>query len=128
MTDVTDDLGSGSVEFLLVGVLVTFLTLGVLQVGVAVYLRNVVHDAAVEGAYYGALADVDTADGAIRARSVVERAVGQGFVDRVTAREVTYLGEPSVEVTVTATLPLVGPFGVPGGWEVVGRAPAETLP
>ncbi|KZE91206.1 hypothetical protein AVP41_00743 [Microbacterium sp. TNHR37B] len=106
----------------------TFLTLGVLQVGVAVYLRNVVHDAAVEGAYYGALADVDAADGAIRARHVVERAVGRGFVEQVTAREVTFLGEPSVEVTVTATLPLVGPFGVPGGWEVVGRAPAETLP
>ncbi len=44
-----DDRGSSAVEFLLVGTLLTALTLAVLQLALAVYVRNVVHDAAVEG-------------------------------------------------------------------------------
>ena len=47
-----DDRGSSPVEFVLVGALLTLLTLGVLQLGLAVYVRNVVHDAAVEGALH----------------------------------------------------------------------------
>ena len=46
-----DDRGSAPVEFVLVGTMLTFLTLGVLQFGFAVYVRNVVHDAAVDCAY-----------------------------------------------------------------------------
>ncbi|MGV2903347.1 TadE/TadG family type IV pilus assembly protein, partial [Microbacterium sp. AGC62] len=45
-----DERGSSPVEFLLVGTLLTALTLGVLQLALAVYVRNVVHDAAVGGA------------------------------------------------------------------------------
>ncbi|HET8926556.1 MAG TPA: TadE/TadG family type IV pilus assembly protein, partial [Microbacterium sp.] len=53
----SDDAGSSPVEFVLVGALLTVLTLAVLQLGLAVYVRNVVHDAAVEGAFHAALAD-----------------------------------------------------------------------
>ncbi|MFI8631747.1 TadE/TadG family type IV pilus assembly protein [Microbacterium sp. NPDC077663] len=123
----SDERGSTPVEFVLVGVLLTVLTLGVLQLGLAVYVRNVVHDAAVEGAYHAALADVETAAGAQRAREVVERAVGAGFVESATATESTALGYDTVAVTLTTRLPLVGLLGVPHGWEVTVHAPAEVL-
>jgi Flp pilus assembly protein TadG len=122
-----DDRGSTPVEFVLVGVLLTTLTLAVLQLGVAVYVRNVVHDAAVEGAYYAALADVDTAAGAQRAHDVVAGAVGADFVDEVLARDSGGLGHETVSVTVTTRLPLLGLLGVSRGWEVTVHAPAETL-
>ena len=123
----SDERGSTPVEFVLVGVLLTVLTLGVLQLGLAVYVRNVVHDAAVEGAYHAALADVETTAGAQRARDVVERAVGDGFVESATVSESTALGYDTVAVTVTTRLPLIGLLGVPHGWEVTVHAPAETF-
>lgn len=123
----SDERGSTPVEFVLVGVLLTALTLGVLQLGLAVYVRNVVHDAAVEGAYHAALADVDTAAGAERAREMIERAVGDGFVETATATESSALGYDTVAVTVTTRLPLVGLLGVPHGWEVTVHAPAENF-
>lgn len=122
-----DERGSTPVEFLLVGVLLTVLTLGVLQLGLAVYVRNVVHDAAVEGAYHGALADVTTDAGALRTRRIIERTVGDGFAEAVTARDSTALGHDTVEVTVVTRLPLIGLLGVPRGWEVTARAPAESF-
>ena len=122
-----DDRGSTPVEFVLVGVLLTALTLGVLQLGLAVYVRNVVHDAAVEGAYHAALADVETAEGATRAETVIAGAVGGDFVDSATARESTALGHETIEVTVITRLPLVGLLGVSQGWEVTVHAPAESL-
>ncbi|WP_404442173.1 pilus assembly protein [Microbacterium marinum] len=122
-----DDRGSTPVEFVLVGVLLTALTLGVLQLGLAVYVRNVVHDAAVEGAYHAALADVETAEGATRAKAAIAGAVGGDFVDSATARESTALGHETIEVTVITRLPLVGLLGVPQGWEVTVHAPAESL-
>lgn len=81
---VTDDRGSNPVEFLLVGTLLTALTLAVLQLAFAIYVRNVVHDAAVEGAYYAALADTTAAEGEERAREVIRRAVGPSYADDIT--------------------------------------------
>ncbi len=121
------DRGSSAVEFLLVGLLLTALTLGVLQFALTVYLRNVVHDAAVEGAFHAALADVDVREGATRAVAVVERAIGDGYVVAASAALVGAEGQEEVEVSVSATLPLVGIFGVPAGWEVTARAPRESL-
>ncbi|WP_405375655.1 MULTISPECIES: TadE family protein [unclassified Microbacterium] len=107
--------------------LLTVLTLAVLQLGLAVYVRNVVHDAAVDGAYYAALADVDTPAGAARAEAIIEGTVGDGFVAAVSARESRSLGHATVAVTVTTRLPIIGLLGVPRGWEVTAHAPAETF-
>lgn len=122
-----DEDGSSAVDFVLVGVLVTAITLAVLQLALAVYLRNVVHDAAVEGAYHAALADTSLQDGADRTREIVGRAFGEGVVNDVAVRESSALGAPSVEVRVVATLPLLGLLGIPNGWEVTAHAPRETL-
>jgi len=119
--------GSSPVEFVLVGSLLTVLTLAVLQLGFAVYVRNVVHDAAVEGAHHAALADTTTAQGAERTRLIIARAVGDGFAQEVVAAETAELGHPAIAVTVRATLPLVGLLGVPAALEVTAHAPRETL-
>ena len=119
--------GSSPVEFVLVGALLTVLTLGVLQFGLAVYVRNVVHDAAVEGAYHAALADTSLAEGAQRTSDIVSRTVGEGYAADVVVRETAGLGHPSVEVTVQAVLPLVGLLGAPRTMEVIARAPLESF-
>jgi Flp pilus assembly protein TadG len=121
------DEGSSPVEFVLVGTLLTVLTLGVLQFGLAVYVRNVVHDAAVEGAYHAALADTSLEDGAQRTREIVARTVGPEYAQDVTVRETSALGHPAVEVRVAATLPLVGLLGSPRSMEVTAHAPLESL-
>jgi len=115
------------VEFVLVGALLTLLTLGVLQLGVAVYVRNVVHDAAVEGAFHAALADTGLGEGADRTRAIIVRAVGGQFAESVEAAETTHLGHPAIRVTVRATLPLVGLLGAPEALEVSAHAPMESL-
>ena len=124
---VGDDVGSSPVEFVLVGSLLTVLTLAVLQLGLAVYVRNVVHDAAVEGAYRAALADTTLADGAERTREIVTRAVGSAYAEDIHVRASDDLGGPSVVVTVRAPLPLAGLLGIPRTMEVTAHAPAESF-
>ena len=121
-----DDRGSSPVEFVLVGTLLTVVTLAVVQLGLAVYVRNVVHDAAVEGAYHGALADTSLADGAARTERLIHAAVN-GLDASVSARDTTALGVPAIEVTVVATLPLIGLLGLPAGMEVSAHAPRESF-
>lgn len=122
-----DDRGSSPVDFVLVGALLTTLTLAVLQLGFAVYVRNVVHDAAAEGAHYAALADTTLADGAERTRSSITRAVGESFAGDIGVAESDRLGHPTAVVTVRTTLPIIGLLGIPFALEVDADAPMETL-
>lgn len=122
-----DDEGAAPVEFVLVGAVLTFLTLAVLQLGFAVYIRNVVHDAAVEGAYHAALADTSLADGVARTEDVVSRVVGDPYPIEVQAAETDRFGYPATEVTVRATLPVAGLWGVPEALEVTAHAPNESF-
>ena len=124
---VGDDTGASPVEFVLVGTLLTVLTVAVLQFGLAVYVRNVVHDAAVEGAYHAALADTTLAEGADRTRDIVTRTVGAAFAADVSVRETTELGHAVVEVRVSGTLPLIGLLGAPRTLEVMAHAPLESF-
>lgn len=122
-----EERGSAPVEFVLVGTLLTLLTLAVLQLALAFYVRNVVHDAAVEGAHYAALADTTLEAGAERTRTAISRAVGSAYAEDVSARLSTELGYDSVEVRVSTTLPIIGLLGVPYGLEVNAHAPLESL-
>lgn len=122
-----DERGSSPVEFLLVGTLLTILTLAVLQLAFAVYVRNVVHDAAVEGAYHAALADTGLDEGAERTRDVITRAVGASYAEEITVGRSTRLGYPTIDVRVRTTLPVIGLLGVPRIWEVEAHAPEESL-
>ncbi|MER7797602.1 TadE/TadG family type IV pilus assembly protein [Microbacterium sp. NPDC096154] len=120
--------GSSPAEFVLVGGLLTLLTLSVLQFGLAVYVRNVVHDAAVEGAHHAALADSMLQRGADRAREVITRTVGAAYAEDVRATRTSTAGVPSVTVSVRTPLPVAGLAGIPAAMEVSASAPLETLP
>lgn len=122
-----DERGSSPVEFVLVGALLTALTLAVLQIAFAVYVRNVVHDAAVEGAHHAALADTTLEEGAARTQAVITRAVGAEYAGDVAIGEDMALGHPSVVVRVRTALPVLGLLGVPFGLEVDARAPVESF-
>ena len=121
------DDGSAAAEFVMVGALLTILTLSVLQLGLALHIRNTVLDAAAEGARFAALADNGLGDGVERARDLITVALGPGYAANVTAFYGSYLGHPSAIVTVRTPLPLIGLIGVEGGLEVAGHAAVETL-
>ncbi|MFT4028703.1 MAG: pilus assembly protein [Protaetiibacter sp.] len=122
-----DDAGSAPVEFVLVGVLLTFLTIGVLQLALALHIRNTVLDAAAEGARYGALADNEPADAVGRTVDLISTAVGPDYARDVTVHEGTWMGVPAVIVTVRTILPLAGLLGPDRALEVEGHAARETL-
>lgn len=127
MRKVLDEEGSSPVEFLLVGTLLTLLTLAVLQLALVVYVRNVVHDAAVEGAYVAALADTSLNEGVDRATDVITRAVGAEYAVDVAVREEGAAGQRTVVVRIRTTFPLVGLIGIPSAIDVEGRAPMESF-
>ncbi|WP_431799879.1 TadE/TadG family type IV pilus assembly protein [Microbacterium kunmingense] len=107
--------------------MLTALTLAVLQLGLGIYVRNVVHDAAVEGAYHAALADTSLRDGVDRTSQIVTRTVGAAYAGDIAVAETSALGYPAVEVTVRAPLPVIGLIGLPGAMEVSAHAPVESF-
>ncbi len=107
--------------------LLTALTFAVIQLGIAVYVRNVVHDAAVEGAYYGALADTSAQAGAQRTRDLISRAIGSGFADDVTAQASVVGGVAVIEVHVHAGVPVLGLLPSALRAEVTAHAPQESF-
>ena len=111
----------------MVAALLTVLTLSVIQLGLALFIRNTVIDAAAEGARFGALADNSLGDGVARTTDLVTTALGPGYAKDVTAANGDYLGHPAVIVTVRAPLPLIGLIGIDDGLEVSGHAALETL-
>jgi len=122
-----DDEGSAAAEFVMVGALLTILTLSVLQLGFALHVRNTILDAAAEGARFGALADNTLADGVVRTTDLITTALGPGYAQDVTASYGSYLGHPASIVTVRTPLPLIGLVGLEDGLEVSGHAAVETL-
>lgn len=125
--ELAEDRGSSPVEFVLVGTLLTLLTLAVLQLALATYVRNVVHDAAVEGAYHAALADTEPAEGAERTRLAITRAVGASYAEDIAVSTADLGGQQIIEMRVRTTLPLIGLIGLPYALEVEAHAPVESL-
>jgi hypothetical protein len=115
------------VEFVLVGTLLTVLTLSVIQLGLVLLIRNTVLDSASEGARYGALADNTIGDGVGRTRDLITTAIGPSYARDITVSRGSYDGYPADIVTVRTPLPLIGLVGIPNGLEVSGHAAIETL-
>lgn len=120
-----DERGSAVVEFVLVGVLLVALFLAIMQVALALHVRNTLVAAAAEGARYGADADRTPADGAERTRQIVSDALSASLVDDVEADYEPVDGVPTVVVRVRATLPVIAFLGLPRGLRVSAHAIAE---
>ena len=123
--DQARDVGSAIVDFALVSGLVTLVFAALLQLTLAVHVRNTLVDCAAEGARYGALADRTPADGAARTRALIATEIAPGFADDVTVRDATVDGLDVIEVQVTAPLPVAGLFGPAGSLTVTGHALRE---
>jgi Flp pilus assembly protein TadG len=122
-----DETGDATVDFVLIGALLTVLTLAVIQLGLALLIRNTVLDAAAEGARYAALADNSLPDGAERTRDLITAAIGSGYATDIRASYQDRFGIPAVTVTVRAPLPLIGLVGISHGMEVQAHAAVEAL-
>lgn len=107
----------------MVSLLVITLICGVLQLALAVHVRNTLIDAASEGARYGALADNVPADGALRTAELIRAALGSDYANSITA----VMDGANVRVDVTARVPLFGLFGFDRGVQVSGHALRESF-
>jgi len=122
------DAGAAVVDFVLVSVVLLSLFLGVVQLGVALHVRNTLVAAAAEGARYGANADRSAADGELRTRELVATSLSDGLVQEVAAGYEDVAGTSTVVVEIRARLPLVGLLGPARGLVVRGHAFAEAPP
>jgi Flp pilus assembly protein TadG len=122
------DAGAAAVDFVLVSVVLLTLFLGVVQLGVALHVRNTLVAAAAEGARYGANADRSAADGEQRTRDLVATSLSSGLVQEVAAGYQDVAGTATVVVEIRARLPLVGLLGPARGLVVRGHAFAEAPP
>lgn len=112
------------VDFVLVGGLVVVLFAAVLQLALAVHVRNTLVDCAGEGARFAAQQGHTVQDGAVRAAELIEVSLSPAYAQQVLAQERTVDGLDLVEVTVTAPLPVVGLLG-PTDLTVTGHALME---
>lgn len=108
--------------------LLTLLTLSVMQLGLALHVRNTVLDAASEGARFAALADNGPADGVVRTKDLITAAIGAQYADSVAGGFTQYLGRRATVITVVAPLPVLGLAGPDNVMEVSGHAAIEELP
>ena len=72
----SDERGSAVVEVAWVGAILTVVTVSVLQLALALHVRNTVLDSAAEGARFAALADNSAVDGVVRCQNLITAAVG----------------------------------------------------
>ncbi len=117
--------GSAVVDFVLVGSLLTLFFLAIIQLTLVLHVRNTLIDAAASGARYGTLADRSAADAEERTRGLIQSALNAGFAQQVSTSEVTYQGLRTLEVTVSAPMPLIGLIGPRDLLEVKGHAAVQ---
>lgn len=106
----------------MVGGLVTLMFVALVQVGVALHVRNTLIACASEGARFGARADVDPGLGAQRTRDLIDSSLSHRFARDVSVAVVDVDGVQVVRVRVVAPLPVLGPLGPDGALDVEGRA------
>jgi Flp pilus assembly pilin Flp len=119
------DRGAAVSEFALLAGLVSLILLAAAQLALALHLHNTATAHVIEGARYGARADSTPAQGADRARQLLEDSLpGTGRVS-VTAGRSSVAGVEVVEVSASLPMPVFGPFGPADSMTVTGQAYAE---
>lgn len=118
--------GAAVVDFVLVLTILVPLFLGILQVGLVLLVRNTLASAAAEGARHAAALDRDLADGEARTREQISAALSGRFARDIDATMVTLDGQPTVRMTVRATVPALGLGGPAVSLDVAGHAVEES--
>jgi hypothetical protein len=116
------DRGSASVDFVLVGGVLTLIFVSIMQLTLVLHVRNTLIDAAGSGARYGTLADRGAADAQERTVSLISAALTGDYAQDVHVEEVLRSGVRTLRVTVRAPFPAVGLVGPRGALEVHGHA------
>ncbi|MCB2413561.1 pilus assembly protein [Demequina sp. TTPB684] len=114
------DDGNVVVEFVLVSILVITIAMGVIQLAVALHVRNMLVSAASEGARLAATNDRGLADGVERTESLLAESLG-GYDASASAIDTVIDGAPATQVTITAPVPVFGLWGI-GSMTVSARA------
>jgi Flp pilus assembly protein TadG len=120
------DSGSAVVEFVLVSVLVVVLSLAVIQLGMALYIRNTLVSAAGEGARFAAAADRSPEDGVQHTRALINQTLPDSYADQVSAGYTVVDGVQTIEVEVRASLPVFGWLGPSEVLRITGHAMEES--
>ncbi|WP_425558471.1 TadE/TadG family type IV pilus assembly protein [Kribbella ginsengisoli] len=118
--------GAAVVEFVMVSMLVVPLFLGVLQVGLFLYVRNTITAAASEGAHYASVINREPGDGEARTRELIDGVVRNELIDSVEGQATDVDGQPGVLVVVKAHMPPLGLWGPGISFTVEGHAVKET--
>lgn len=105
--------------------MLTVLFLAVLQLGLALHVRNTLLASAAEGARLAANADREPADGEAMTRKLIRASLADSFAEQVTSGTEEVDGVPTVYVEVQARLPMVGLLGPARGLRVRGHAMDE---
>ncbi|WP_344647495.1 TadE/TadG family type IV pilus assembly protein [Cryptosporangium japonicum] len=124
---VRGDRGSAVVEFALVSVVLLLLLLGVLQVAVYLYVRNIAAACAAEGARFAANADVDVGQGAERAEEILRRGAGTSVAERVTCIGRDELGEGGLRLVAVECAGALPVFFAPVGDTLPLRVTAHAV-
>lgn len=123
-----DERGSAVVDFVLVGLVLVPLVLGIMQVALVMFVRNTLASAASEGARFGATIDRTPGDGAAHTRQQIRAAIADRFARDVTARNTKVDGVPGVVVHVHAVVPALGLWGPGVSLDIDGHAVKEQAP
>jgi len=105
------DAGGVLVEFVLVAILVVIIALGVVQLSLALHVRNVVISAASEGARLAAAQDRGLGEGEARTRELLSSALGD-YPVVVTSSTTAIGGADAVVIEVLAPVPVFGLWGI----------------
>lgn len=120
--------GAAVVEFVLVMVLLVPIVLGIAQVALVLHVRNTLAAAASEGARASAPLGASPADGAQRARSMIQAALDDRYARDISSSWTMVDGMPGTQVEVRAKVPALGLFGPSVPVTVSGHAVREVEP
>lgn len=122
-----NDSGSATVGYVLVAIMVLFLVGALLQVTIALHIRNLAIDAALQGAQYAARDNVTISEGVKRTERILRADLGGKHIQRIRGwnQHDAATGRQIVNVEVTYTWPLFGPYGLPGKAKAIGHAIEE---
>lgn len=124
----TAERGSAVVDFVLVSVLVALILTALVQLALALHVRNTLTWCAGEGARYGARAGSTPERGAERTRTLIAESLSPALAVEVEAQRRSEAEWATVEVRVSAALPVLAWWGPPDVVDARGRAFAEAPP